>query len=106
MTKYPYSMPSDVRKLINTDLADDQLAQIISDVDHDLDDRLKPAVMSVENKKQCSMRLAAIVVAQQQRTIFRSDGTYQQGGYSITEWQRYVNQKIRDAQGGRWSSVG
>jgi hypothetical protein len=102
----PYSQPSDVKKLINTDLTEAELAAVIVDADADLDDRLDGSSMTADNKRQCSMRLAAIMIAQQQRTIFRSSGEYQQGGYSIREWQRYVNNKVTKAQGGRWDSVG
>jgi hypothetical protein len=104
---YPYCLPRDVRKLINTDLTDDQLAAIIVDADYDLDDRLEGVGMKVEVKRLCSMRLAAVVVAQQQASLFRSDGTFLPSGNSnIREWTRFVRQKILAAKGGRWDSVG
>ncbi|MDR0470729.1 MAG: hypothetical protein LBH79_03240 [Nitrososphaerota archaeon] len=104
---YPYCTPKDVRKLINTDLSDDQLAAIIDDVDRDLDDRLESRVMKIDIKKLCSMRLAAVVVAQQQASLFRTDGSFLPSGNSnIREWTRFVKQKVMAAKGGRWDSVG
>jgi hypothetical protein len=104
---YPYCLPRDVRKLINTDLSDDQLAAIIDDADRDLDDRLESRAMKPEVKKLCSMRLVAVVVAQQQTSLFRTDGTFLPSGSSnIREWTRFVKQKVIAAKGGRWDSVG
>jgi hypothetical protein len=99
----PYSIPRDVRHLITTELDDDEVARIIWEVDRDLDDRISRGSMNLRNKKYCSMRLAAIVIAQQQR------GSYSQiytDNRSIAEWRREVNSKILNSQGGRWSSIG
>ena len=107
MVSYPYCTPKDVKKLINTDLSDEQLAAIIDDVDRDLDDRLEGRAMKVEIKKLCSMRLAAVVVAQQQTSLFRSDGSFLPSGEgNIKTWSRFVKQKVIAAKGGRWDSVG
>jgi hypothetical protein len=99
-----YCAPADVKKLINTDLNDTELQAIIADADQDLDDELDGATMTEANKKYCSARLVAIVIGQQQRSIFKADGSTSQGGYSVREWKKEVKEKIGKASG-RWLTV-
>ena len=90
----PYCVPSDVRTLIATEKQDLEVAGIIADADIDLDDRLNGAYMNDSVKRLCSMRLAAIVIAQSQRGVY-SD---KPANDSIGEWQAYVDEKVLAAQ--------
>lgn len=96
-----YSVAADVKTLITTDLSDSAITSIIGDADVDLDDRLncEGVVMASTIKKFCSMRLAAIVIAQKQRTEIRSqDGETTELGWNIKEWNLYVTDKISNTK--------
>lgn len=97
VTQINFCVATDVRKLINTDLTDFQINEIIVDADADLTNQLNTATMTSSNQKFCSMRLAAITIAQQQRSIFKGDGQLQQIADSIKEWQAFVDKRVGEA---------
>jgi hypothetical protein len=95
-----YCLPSDVRLLIASDLTDTQLTWIITRVDVDLDNLLDGAAMTDDLKRNCSMRLTAIVAAgyQKAETDVIGGPSSNQGG-CIAEWQKYVDDKVAFAKG-------
>lgn len=68
----PYCTPTNVKQLIHTDKTNTEITQLIADADLDLDDRLNGAYMNDSIKRLCSMRLAAIVIAQSQRGVLKA----------------------------------
>jgi hypothetical protein len=94
----PYCEPIHVKDLINTDLDDADLARKIVRADADLDDRLNGFTMTAFNKQECSARLTAIMIAQNQRSVFKNTGDLKiVNSGNIHEWQTYVDEKIEDA---------
>jgi hypothetical protein len=90
-----YCIPSDVRLLIASDLTDAQLTALIATADTDLTDMLSGASMTPGLKRNCSMRLTAIVAAQFGKSVTDEIGgpSSSQGG-SIAEWKAYVDEKV------------
>jgi hypothetical protein len=89
-----YCTVADIKSLIHTEKSDEEITQIITDASLDLDDRLNGAYMNDSIKRLCSMRLAAIVIAQSQRGVY-SD---KPANDSTTEWQNYVDEKVEAAK--------
>lgn len=85
----PYSEPDDVRLLINTSLQDDQIGSLIQMADDDLDEMTEGVTLNAADKKACSMRLAAIMIAERQPL-----------SYGVGE----ANIKMSDRRTGRWLS--
>jgi ElaB/YqjD/DUF883 family membrane-anchored ribosome-binding protein len=101
-----YCLPEDVKKLINTDLSDDEIAKIIKDATLELDDMLQGETMNATTKYQCIRRLAAIEIAQNQRSVFQNNGNQQTvNNDNVKEWKNYVKNKITQTFG-RWTSTG
>ena len=99
-----YCTPAQVRLLIATDLSDENLTELITLADSDLDDKLSGQTMSDVQKTKCSMRLAAVMVAQRQPRKESIAGATLDWGSRITEWQRYVKQAVSRAVG-RWTTI-
>jgi len=92
----PYCVPADVKMLIHSELSDNEVSKLITDADIDLDNRLIGKTMSIEIKRLCSMRLAAVVIAQHQRGIFGEN----KENKSIAEWNQYVDDRVAEAKFG------
>lgn len=103
----PYCTASDVRMLVTTNLTDAQLTSLIALSDAELDDALNGAVMNDGLLKACSMRLTAIAAGQQQRTEANNVGGPSIAGYSVMEWQKFVDGKVAKAKvaDSRWLAV-
>lgn len=89
-----YCTIADIKSLIHTEKSDEEITQIITDASLDLDDRLNGAYMNDSIKRLCSMRLAAIVIAQSQRGVYSDKPANDSTG----EWQAYVDEKVLAAQ--------
>jgi hypothetical protein len=95
----PYCLPEDVKNLINTDLDDNKIVEIIKDVDQELDEDLNGYYMSDVTKKGCSKRLAAVTIAQNQRSVFKNTGDLKiVNNGNVREWQTWVDIKINEAK--------
>jgi hypothetical protein len=103
----PYCLPEDVKELIFTELNDQEIISIIKDADGDLDDKLQGATMNDFNKRQCSRRLAAVTIAQKQRTEIKYDvNNYQKNSFdnNVKEWLQYVDDKVSRAYT-KWNTI-
>lgn len=90
-----YAKPSDVRLLIQTDLKDDELEDLIALADDELDQRLGGATMGTDQKKNCSMRLAAVTVAQRGPASYSIGSVRVQQGDRVEKWERYVKVAVK-----------
>lgn len=89
-----YCTPAQVRLLIATDLSDENLTELITLADSDLDDKLAGQTMSDVQKTKCSMRLAAVMVAQRAPVKESLSGASLDWGDRVKEWQNYVAEQI------------
>lgn len=99
-----YCTASDVRLLVHTSLSDSDIESLIALADAELDSMLGGASMSTTQKKNCSMRLTAVmIVASQPRREKVGDLVFEYAD-RVGEWRRYVRRQVARAVG-RWHVV-
>lgn len=100
----PYSSPIDARLLVDTALTNEQIESLIELADSDLDDLLGSASMSTILKKQCSMRLTACMIVENQPSSVKMGGLSMEYQDRATKWRKWVFNKVAKAVG-RWNVV-
>lgn len=95
-----YCKSSDVRLIVSTDLEDHEIDDLIPLADSDLDDLLQGASMTDIQKKNCSMRLTAIMIANRIPRKESIAGIVTDWTDQIATWQAYVDEKVGLAAAG------
>lgn len=99
-----YCKSADVRLVIQTALEDHEIDDLIELADTDLDEKLGGASLSDNLKKQCSMMLTAIMIAERTPQTYSIGSIRISQGPRIENWRKRVNRIVARAVG-QWDVV-
>lgn len=88
-----YCIPADVRLHIDTEMLTDEIEDLITLADEDLDTRLGGHTLSDNLKKTCSALLTAVMIADKQPK------TYGAGSVRISHGEARVNRWLQKVEG-------
>lgn len=99
-----YCDASDVKLIIATELESYDIEELIDMADRDLDKRLGGASLDTDLKKDCSMMLTAIKIAERTPQTYSIGSIRISQGARIENWRKSANKIIARAVG-RWDVV-
>lgn len=99
-----YCVAADVRLIIHTDLVDTDIEKLVVFSDEELDQKLGGASLSTDLKKNCSMMLTAMKIAERTPEAYSIGSVRMQHGKRAVNWRRSVNKIVARAVG-RWDVV-
>jgi len=100
-----YSEPSDVRRLVETTLSDEEIAEIIEMCDAEIDRRIGPQSLSDPLIRRLSSLLAAKTIRSKEPKA-RTLGEYREESGGVLElWEREIERLFKLYEGFRFTST-